>query len=153
MSFSTIRGSWELVTPLRFILNGVLSTNKCSSLLTNPWLHWYHHMPQSTNPNDLPIPGSLLLVEETAGQSDEILLHPTPSSDFNDPLNWSKWRKQLAFTMVMICKILRKPTLIPDTALWGMSACSVYSVLVPLSEVKGIPLAGLNAGTGYSESF
>lgn len=29
--------------------------------------------------------------------SDSIVLHPTPSSDPNDPLNWSSWRKGLNF--------------------------------------------------------
>ncbi|BEJ15009.1 hypothetical protein CspHIS471_0407760 [Cutaneotrichosporon sp. HIS471] len=89
----------------------------------------------STNVDDLPIPGSLLLVEEG---DHEIVLHPTPSNDVNDPLNWSWKRKQLAFWMLMAY-----------TWLWGFGACSVYSVLIPLSEVKGISLAALNAGTGY----
>lgn len=90
-----------------------------------------------TPADDLPIPGSLLLVDDGGGEHD-IVLHPTPSNDVNDPLNWSWKRKQLAFWMLMAY-----------TWLWGFSSCSVYSVLVPLSEVKGISLASLNAGTGY----
>lgn len=31
------------------------------------------------------------------GHSESIVLHPTPSSDPNDPLNWSSWRKGINF--------------------------------------------------------
>jgi hypothetical protein len=60
-----------------------------------------------TDPNNLPIPGSLLLVDEhaTGAHQGDIILSPTPSRDFNDPLNWSKWRKQLAFAMLMTCEL------------------------------------------------
>lgn len=58
----------------------------------------------------LPIPGSVVLVD-LDGQANgphstaynDIILHPTPSRDVNDPLNWSKWRKQLHFAMLMTC--------------------------------------------------
>lgn len=30
------------------------------------------------------------------------MLHPTPTSDPNDPLNWAKWRKSLNFVLVLI---------------------------------------------------
>ncbi|BCS23599.1 uncharacterized protein APUU_40043S [Aspergillus puulaauensis] len=39
-------------------------------------------------------PGTVMLNEE---HSDSIVLHPTPSSDPNDSLNWSSWRKGLNF--------------------------------------------------------
>ncbi|BEJ11927.1 hypothetical protein CspHIS471_0203870 [Cutaneotrichosporon sp. HIS471] len=93
-----------------------------------------------SDPNNLPIPGSLLLVDEhaTGARHGDIILSPTPSRDFNDPLNWSKWRKQLAFAMLMTYTVLS-----------GFAACSVYSVLVPLGETKNISLGALNAGTGY----
>lgn len=32
--------------------------------------------------------------------SDNVILHPTPSSDPNDPLNWTPWRKTVNFTLV-----------------------------------------------------
>ncbi|KAL1404950.1 hypothetical protein Q8F55_008562 [Vanrija albida] len=92
-----------------------------------------------SSPRDLPIPGSLLLVDEhAAGGDGEIILHPTPSRDVNDPLNWSPMRKQIAFAMLVVYTVTS-----------GFAACSLYSVLTPLSEEKGIPLSTLNAGTGY----
>ncbi|KAJ5467094.1 hypothetical protein N7475_004846 [Penicillium sp. IBT 31633x] len=39
-------------------------------------------------------PGTVMLNE---GHSESIVLHPTPSSDPNDPLNWSSWRKGINF--------------------------------------------------------
>ncbi|GMK54262.1 hypothetical protein CspeluHIS016_0108480 [Cutaneotrichosporon spelunceum] len=93
-----------------------------------------------SDPNNLPIPGSLLLVDENASgaRRGDIILSPKPSRDVNDPLNWSKGRKQLAFAMLMTYTVLS-----------GFAACSVYSVLVPLGETKDISLGALNAGTGY----
>ncbi|KAL1404973.1 hypothetical protein Q8F55_008586 [Vanrija albida] len=98
----------------------------------------------SPDPASLPIPGTLVLVDTDgraagphAGRSD-VILHPTPSADANDPLNWSTARKQIAFAMLMVYCI---------TA--GFAACSIYSVLVPLSDATGISLGDLNAGTGY----
>lgn len=65
------------------------------------------HTTMPSDPNNLPIPGSLLLVDEhaTGAHHGDIILSPKPSRDFNDPLNWSKWRKQLAFAMLMTCEL------------------------------------------------
>lgn len=47
------------------------------------------------------VPGTVLLIDvertaETlhATSQDDIILIPTPSTDVNDPLNWSPWRKR-----------------------------------------------------------
>lgn len=37
------------------------------------------------------------LTLDATGHSDSPVLHPTPSSDPNDPLNWSAWRKGINF--------------------------------------------------------
>ncbi|KAM0548771.1 hypothetical protein ACHAPJ_009767 [Fusarium lateritium] len=42
-------------------------------------------------------PGTVRL--ETADRNNEIVLHPSPTDDPNDPLNWAKWRKALNFTL------------------------------------------------------
>lgn len=58
---------------------------------------------------DLPIPGSLVLVDvdgHSGGGHDhgDIILHPTPSSDVNDPLRWARKRKMLHAFMLFICE-------------------------------------------------
>lgn len=60
--------------------------------------------------DDSVVPGSVYLVdvqEKTtvvhAGKDSAIVLSPKPSSDVNDPLNWSRSRKLLHVTCVMIC--------------------------------------------------
>lgn len=67
----------------------------------------------STRQDDLPIPGSLLLLElddthsnaySGPGEVKQIVLSPKPSQDINDPLNWSWKRKQVAHLMLQICK-------------------------------------------------
>ncbi|TXT04818.1 hypothetical protein VHUM_04086 [Vanrija humicola] len=95
--------------------------------------------------SSLPIPGSVVLVDldghaggpHSAAHND-IILHPTPSRDVNDPLNWSKWRKQLHFAMLMTYCVSV-----------GFCGCALNSVLVPISEQNGIKLGDLVAGTGY----
>lgn len=64
--------------------------------------------------SDLPIPGSVHLV--AAGDGGEmidashttangsIILHPHPSHDINDPLNWSRNRKRLATFCLFVCE-------------------------------------------------
>ncbi|TQV98808.1 hypothetical protein V2A60_007494 [Cordyceps javanica] len=44
-------------------------------------------------------PGTLTL-EDLQSASDNVILHPTPSSDPNDPLNWTPRRKAVNFTLV-----------------------------------------------------
>ncbi|OAA53550.1 MFS transporter [Cordyceps fumosorosea ARSEF 2679] len=93
------------------------------------------------------VPGTVRLVdtEHTAaaphatgsGQRD-IILVPTPSSDPNDPLNWSPGRKRLHLACLMVFVLFS-----------GMSLSVVYSVLVPLSGALGVTVGDLNAGTGY----
>ncbi|KAG1843335.1 major facilitator superfamily domain-containing protein [Suillus subalutaceus] len=95
--------------------------------------------------DDSVVPGSVYLVdvqEKTtvvhAGNDSAIVLSPTPSSDINDPLNWSRGRKLLQIVCVMIY-----------TSAIGIGTTMLYSILQPISNDTGIPLATLNAGTGY----
>ncbi|KAG1849260.1 major facilitator superfamily domain-containing protein [Suillus subalutaceus] len=92
--------------------------------------------------DDSVVPGSVYLVdvqEKTtvvhAGNNSAIVLSPTPSSDINDPLNWSRGRKLFA----------------DHTSAIGIGTTMLYSILQPISNDTGIPLATLNAGTGYND--
>ncbi|KAK8041591.1 hypothetical protein PG994_014598 [Apiospora phragmitis] len=91
------------------------------------------------------IPGTVHLVDlehilaaRHAPDQEDIVLVPTPSTDSDDPLNWSESRKHLALT----CALLY-------TWFNGMALSVVYSVLVPLSQALDVAENDLNSGTGY----
>jgi hypothetical protein len=97
------------------------------------------------NDGDTQIPGTVHLVDlmgtmsgrhAESGQRD-IVLVPAPSSDPDDPLNWSPRRK--ALSTVCMCVY---------TLMVGIASAAIYSVLVPISEETGISLNNLNQGTG-----
>ncbi|OTA86368.1 hypothetical protein M434DRAFT_82144 [Hypoxylon sp. CO27-5] len=105
-------------------------------------------LPVTSNHGDIDeslIPGTVHLVDlehtmatRHAKDQKDIVLVPTPSSDPNDPLNWTPRRKYLA----LACALLY-------TWFNGMALSVVYSVLVPLSTALSVTEADLNAGTGY----
>lgn len=114
--------------------------------------------------SELPIPGSVQLIDSGAvshSHTDDVLLVPKPSDDVNDPLRWSRNRKQIAHLMLVLCECcsarcadITKYLLMMlciDTTTVGISCTALYSVLVPIEEATSIPLSTLNAGTGYSE--
>lgn len=94
------------------------------------------------------------------GQKD-IVLVPAPSSDPDDPLNWSPRRKLLSTScmcmytlMVSTSKRSNRPPRratpnSTDCSQVGIASAAIYSVLVPISEATGLTLGDLNAGTGY----
>ncbi|KAH6962448.1 major facilitator superfamily domain-containing protein [Ilyonectria sp. MPI-CAGE-AT-0026] len=46
-------------------------------------------------------PGTILL-SEARQDSHQVVLHPVPTSDPNDPLNWSTWRKYINFSLILV---------------------------------------------------
>ncbi|KAF2099206.1 MFS general substrate transporter [Rhizodiscina lignyota] len=72
----------------------------------------------------------------------DVVLVPAPSSDPDDPLNWSPRRKALAITCMCVY-----------TLMVGIASAAIYSVLVPISTATGLTLGDLNAGTGYMFLF
>lgn len=64
------------------------------------------------DPQKLPIPGTIVLVdvdggmvgEQHAEAASDIILSPVPSNDVNDPLRWTHRRKMLQVAMLVICK-------------------------------------------------
>ena len=96
--------------------------------------------------DDNQVPGSVQLIDldhsirtrHASGIKQDVVLIPTPSSDPDDPLNWSPRRKALS----TFCWILY-------TWFTGLASSAVYSVLVPLSANLDVPVSTLNQGTGY----
>ncbi|KAJ6442366.1 MFS transporter [Purpureocillium lavendulum] len=91
------------------------------------------------------IPGTVRLVDlehNAATLHDrnraDIILIPTPSTDVNDPLNWSLGRKRLHLFCLLVFTMFN-----------GLTLAVVYSVLVPLTTALDVPIGGLVAGTGY----
>ncbi len=97
------------------------------------------------------IPGTIHLVDlegtihaKHAGSAalHDVVLVPAPSSDPDDPLNWSPARKRLATASQSMY-----------TLMVGIASAAIYSVLEPISEDTGLTLGDLNAGTGYMFLF
>lgn len=98
------------------------------------------------NENGSPIPGTVHLVDlegtmhakHAKGGKKDVVLVPAPSSDPDDPLNWTPRRKLLSTVSMGVY-----------TWMVGIASAAIYSVLVPISEDTGLTLSDLNAGTGY----
>ncbi|RAL67460.1 hypothetical protein DID88_008215 [Monilinia fructigena] len=97
------------------------------------------------------IPGTIHLVDlegvmrgqhVSASRLHDVVLVPSPSSDPDDPLNWSPKRKILSTTCMSVY-----------TLVVGIASAAVYSVLEPISKDTGLTIDQLNAGTGYMFLF
>lgn len=86
--------------------------------------------------------GTLHSKHASGARNRDIVLIPAPSSDPDDPLNWSPRRKLLS----TICMCVY-------TLMVGIASAAIYSVLTPISEDTGLTLNDLNNGTGYMFLF
>ncbi|KXH55448.1 major facilitator superfamily transporter [Colletotrichum salicis] len=109
-----------------------------------------HSNPAQTDGQGLP-PGTTRLIDvdgsvisKHASGSDEadIILIPRPSEDPEDPLNWTKKRKWLATSCVLMYTVM---IAIPSSA--------VYSVVTPIRKATGLSLSDINNGTGIMFLF
>jgi MFS family permease len=104
----------------------------------------------SNNHEDEPIPGTVYLVDVNGQATSDlhdvshkdILLVPRPSSDPNDPLNWSRGRKLLAVSMAYLYVFGT-----------GIATSLQYSVLADITADTGITTANLVEGTGVMFLF
>ncbi|KAG9235562.1 major facilitator superfamily domain-containing protein [Amylocarpus encephaloides] len=101
---------------------------------------------QDAGAHSSPIPGTNHLVDRegtmrakhASGAIKDVVLVPTPSSDPDDPLNWSPKRRLLAVTCVCVY-----------TLAVGFPTAAIYSVFMPISMNTGLSFDTLNSGTGY----
>ncbi|KAF2474854.1 MFS general substrate transporter [Lindgomyces ingoldianus] len=99
---------------------------------------------------EAPVPGTVHIVDllgtmrgqHAEGGQKDIVLVPAPSTDPDDPLNWSPRRKALSTACICVY-----------TLMVGIASAGIYSVLEPISEDTGLTLNDLNQGTGYMFLF
>lgn len=68
---------------------------------------------------DLFPPGNIRLEDLRAPVGDRIILHPRPTDDPNDPLNWPNWRKYFNFGLASIYVVLTSEFINVATPTWG----------------------------------
>ena len=107
-----------------------------SDTMSDP-LHHDGHQPIPGTVHLIDLEGTMRVEHARSGQKD-IVLVPAPSSDPDDPLNWSPRRKALSTTCMCVY-----------TLMVGIASAAIYSILVPISEDTGLTLGDLNSGTGW----
>ncbi|KAL2799435.1 major facilitator superfamily domain-containing protein [Aspergillus keveii] len=98
--------------------------------------------------SDLPVPGTVRLIDATGdlsvkhGEKADIVLIPQPSSDPNDPLNWS-WRRKThnRFWQVMW------------TFIGVAITCALAPVYPMIEDDTGIPVSNITTGVGLMYLF
>ncbi|KAK2027472.1 major facilitator superfamily transporter [Colletotrichum zoysiae] len=110
-------------------------------------IHTVHNMEES---DPLPpgtsrlidVDGSVIAKHASGSNEQDIVLIPRPSDDPEDPLNWTRKRKLLATSCVIIYTVM---IAIPSSA--------VYSVVTPIRAATGLSLSDINNGTGIMFLF
>ncbi|KAM3498838.1 hypothetical protein MY10362_007865 [Beauveria mimosiformis] len=90
-------------------------------------------------------PGTLAL-EDLQSVSENVILHPTPSSDPNDPLNWTPWRKTVNFTLVCFYVSLTFVQLDVGFTSWDQYQAELGFSVDFLNAAAAINYAGLAVG-------
>ncbi|KAJ0333144.1 hypothetical protein COL922a_010968 [Colletotrichum nupharicola] len=88
------------------------------------------------------VDGSVIGQHASGSGENDIVLIPRPSEDPEDHLNWTRKRKLLATSCVVLYTIM---IAIPSSA--------VYSVVTPIRKATGLSLADINNGTGIMFLF
>jgi len=100
-------------------------------------------------------PGTVRLFTETGERlQTEIQLVPSPSSDPEDPLNWTPFRKSLSLFCVLLCveTLPDRDRMLISSYTFSMSilATNLGPLLVEYSGSTGLSIDQLVAGMGYS---
>lgn len=92
-------------------------------------------------------PGTTHLISERAATGDETLqLFPTPSSDPNEPLNWSKRRKFVNYSLVLIVTLVIFTALSTQIIFWSLLIQDLHVDFQQLNNAQSINSAGLTIG-------
>ncbi|KAH7260385.1 major facilitator superfamily domain-containing protein [Fusarium solani] len=93
-------------------------------------------------------PGTVRLVlqpEESTGVS-TFMLSPTPSSDPNEPLNWSNWRKCFNYGLTIAVTVAAFTNLSIQTVFWQQMTVDLGVTITQLTHAQSAQLAGLAMG-------
>ncbi|KAF1837912.1 MFS general substrate transporter [Decorospora gaudefroyi] len=92
-------------------------------------------------------PGTVRLEQLlVTGSTTELLLHPVPSSDPDDPLNWSTTRKALNFGLVGFFVLWTFVHLQIGSTSWGPLMMELHFTIDDLNNAVAISCAGLAVG-------
>ncbi|KAK8014822.1 hypothetical protein PG990_008118 [Apiospora arundinis] len=99
-------------------------------------------------------PGTINLIEfTTALDQSEVQLWPRPSSDPNEPLNWSTWRKALNFGLATAMTIAAFTLVTVQTVFWQQISIDLDLTIPQLSNGNSVQLAGLATGCIFFVPF
>ncbi|KIW18432.1 hypothetical protein PV08_02720 [Exophiala spinifera] len=91
-------------------------------------------------------PGTIQIEDLCGGRYDKIILHPAPSTDPNDPLNWSKPRKSLNFGLTCYYTLMVFVLVAISTVIYGPLMTEFGFDIEVLNEGFGANTAGLAVG-------
>ncbi|KAJ6784422.1 hypothetical protein PWT90_07059 [Aphanocladium album] len=94
-------------------------------------------------------PGTILLedLQHGTGQGDSVILHPVPTSDPNDPLNWAAWRKWVNFAFVLLYVLLTFVQLDISFTAWAQMQTELGFSVSQLNGSTALGYAGLGVGS------
>ncbi|KAJ4004801.1 hypothetical protein NW752_009533 [Fusarium irregulare] len=93
------------------------------------------------------IPGEVrLILAEASTDASRFVLQPTPSSDPNEPLNWSSWRKCLNFGFTIAVTVAAFTNLSIQTVFWQQMTVDMGVTIQQLTYASSSQLAGLALG-------
>ncbi|KAJ6017803.1 MFS general substrate transporter [Penicillium sp. IBT 35674x] len=102
----------------------------------------------SAQQNDLP-PGTFLLIREDEYDLNNqrvVMLDPVPTSDPNEPLNWSTARKTVNFTIVLGMTVVIFTALSVQAIFWQQMVVDLHVTYTELNRAMSVNFVGLAMG-------
>ncbi|KAL6230959.1 hypothetical protein BDW75DRAFT_234008 [Aspergillus navahoensis] len=94
-------------------------------------------------------PGTFLLIQNETGNNRDgsrIVLNPVPSSDPNEPLNWSTPRKAVNFTLVLAVTVVVFTALSIQVIFWQLMVVDLNVTYPQLNNAMAVNFVGLSTG-------
>ncbi|KAF9890351.1 hypothetical protein FE257_006017 [Aspergillus nanangensis] len=98
-------------------------------------------------------PGTVFLTENDGSRGNNLVLHPTPTSDPNDPLNWSSARKTINFLPVLAMTALVFTQLTIPTTFWQLWVVDLDCEYTDLTTALALMFVGTSTGCFFFIPF